>query len=161
MTRVGVTGHRHLLVTDALVQAIDAAITRIATGYPGPLTFVSALAEGADQLVVRRAIALGHTRLVVPMPLDEAAYLATFDSVSGREQFAELRAGATELAHLAGQNTADDAYAALGEWLLHHCDVLIAIWDGAPARGVGGTAAIVAAARGRRTPIEWVPAVRA
>lgn len=36
------------------------------------------------------------------------------------------------------------------------CDALIAVWDGQPARGVGGTADIVGAARHLGTPICWI-----
>jgi hypothetical protein len=45
MTYVGVTGHRQLKVSEGLVQAIDAALSRIASVFPGPLTLVSPLAE--------------------------------------------------------------------------------------------------------------------
>jgi hypothetical protein len=37
------------------------------------------------------------------------------------------------------------------------CDVLVAVWDGAEARGEGGTAEVVARAR-KLVPVVWVPA---
>ena len=37
-----------------------------------------------------------------------------------------------------------------------HCEVLIAIWDGQPARGPGGTAEVVALARDRNLPVAWI-----
>lgn len=36
--------------------------------------------------------------------------------------------------------------------------MLLALWDGAPARGPGGTAAIVAYARERGLPVYWARA---
>jgi hypothetical protein len=35
-------------------------------------------------------------------------------------------------------------------------DVLLAVWDGQPARGPGGTGDVVAYARARGTPVEVV-----
>lgn len=50
-----------------------------------------------------------------------------------------------------------DAYAAAGRRLIGHCDVLIAVWDGKPPNGRGGTAdtLLLAASEGR--PCIWVP----
>ena len=42
--------------------------------------------------------------------------------------------------------------------MLNHCDVLITVWDGQGAQGVGGTGGIVAEARKKNMPIAWVHA---
>ena len=42
---------------------------------------------------------------------------------------------------------------AAGHAVLEQSDVLIAVWDGAPARGRGGTAAMVVEAWRRRVPV--------
>jgi predicted flavoprotein YhiN len=52
----------------------------------------------------------------------------------------------------------DQAYAAVGRYVLEHCDVLIAIWDGQSAQGLGGTGDIVAQARQRGLPMAWIHA---
>jgi hypothetical protein len=46
-----------------------------------------------------------------------------------------------------------DAYKQAGEYVVDHCDVLIAVWDGQPARGRGGTAEVVKYAREQNRPI--------
>jgi len=49
---LGVTGHRVLADPRRLERAVDLALHRIRTSFPGrPLRLLSALAEGADQLV--------------------------------------------------------------------------------------------------------------
>jgi hypothetical protein len=50
-----------------------------------------------------------------------------------------------------------DAYRRVGHYVVDHCDLLIAIWDGQPARGRGGTADIVQYAldRHRRVLRVW------
>jgi hypothetical protein len=75
--RVGVTGHRWLDGSDlALVDVVRDALNRIqrACSSAGTdvtrvgLTVVSSLAEGADRIVARAALALG-ARLEVVLPL--------------------------------------------------------------------------------------------
>ena len=41
----------------------------------------------------------------------------------------------------------------VGQYVVDHCDVLIAVWDGQPARGRGGTAEIVQYAQEQNRPI--------
>lgn len=156
MARVGVTGHRRLVTTEGLERAIDEALRRIASRFPGQLTVVSPLAEGADRLVVQRALALGHRRFVVPLPLPMDDYVRTFTSTDARAEFQSLLARATEVV-IVGQSQTDlEAYRAVGRWVLDHADALIVLWDGQPPRGEGGTGAIVEEARARALPLAWV-----
>lgn len=158
MTRVAVTGHRRLVVTEGLERAIDGALGRIGSAFALPLTLVSPLAEGADQIVVERAQRLGHRGLVVPLPLPQQAYLATFASREARLKFASLFALADNIVFVGPVPTVEDAYLAVGRWVLDHADVLVAVWDGHPARGAGGTGSIVEEARARAMPLAWVHA---
>ena len=156
MARVGVTGHRRLITTEGLERAIDEALGRIASVFPGPLVVVSPLAEGADQFVVRRAFALGHRRLLVPLPFPRDEYLRTFTSTEARAEFLRLLAQADEVVVIGQAQTDLEAYHAVGRWVLDHSDVFVAVWDGQPPRGAGGTGAIVEEARVRRLPVAWV-----
>ena len=72
---IGVTGHRDLRTQDVplLEREVAAIITRLQRDYIGeenetPLVLISALAEGADRIVARVALALG-VRLIAPLPL--------------------------------------------------------------------------------------------
>jgi hypothetical protein len=51
---------------------------------------------------------------------------------------------------------------AASERMLDLADQLVAVWDGLPARGYGGTADVVAAARRRGMPVVvvWPPGAR-
>lgn len=40
--------------------------------------------------------------------------------------------------------------------MIDHCDRLVAVWDGLPARGYGGTADAVACAREGEVPVRVV-----
>jgi len=65
---------------------------------------------------------------------------------------------ADEVITLPPAPTRDQAYAAVGRYVIDHCELLIAIWDGQEARGQGGAGEIVAQARLRGLPIAWVHA---
>ncbi len=47
----------------------------------------------------------------------------------------------------------DEAYARAGEDVLDRCDVLLAVWDGQPAQGRGGTGEVVRRAREMGKPL--------
>lgn len=47
-------------------------------------------------------------------------------------------------------------YATLGQLLVRQADLLIALWDGAPPNGPGGTADVVSEARRSGVPVVWI-----
>jgi len=71
-----------------------------------------------------------------------------------RTAFDVLVARASAVETLAYRASSDEAYAAAGRRLVDHSDVLMAVWDGCPARGPGGTGDVVAYARACGTPVE-------
>ena len=157
MTVIGVTGHRFLNKAEAIAAGIDEALDRIKEAFAGePMTVVSPLAEGADQLLVERVLAHSAAHLIVPLPLSSAEYLTDFASSEAQGMFRCLLAKADEVIDLPHMPQRDEAYAAVGRYVVDHCQVLIAVWDGQPAQGRGGTAEIVALARQRGLPLAWV-----
>lgn len=141
MTYIGVTGHREL--PDEAVDFITDRVEEILDELDAPLIGYSSLAQGADQLVADRILkAGGQLHVVVP----SRNYDTTFDGAAEREYRRLLKATAftTELLF---PEPSEEAYDAAGKWVAEHSDVLIAIWDGLPARGFGGTADAVAHAK--------------
>jgi hypothetical protein len=151
MTRVGITGHRDLRhVTHRLVRA---AVAAELAAYR-PLHGISSLAEGADQIFAEQVLeARGALTAVIP----SAGYAATFRTVAGRATYRNLRERATEIIELPFPSPSEAAYWAAGRQVVCLSDVLLAVWDGAPSGGVGGTADVVAFAgeRGVRTTVLW------
>lgn len=159
MIAIGVTGHRFLADVDKIAAGVDEALQRIEQAFPGqPLTVISPLAEGADRLVVHRVLASSRARLIVPLPLPQSDYMADFESAESKEEFLSLLAQADEVIVLPLAPTRDQAYEAVGRYVLDRCDVVIAIWDGQSAQGRGGTGDIVAQVRQRGLPLTWVHA---
>jgi hypothetical protein len=153
----GVTGHRNLAGDDArLTTLVRDEMRRAQTELASPArtadTVVSPLAEGADRLVARVGLELGM-RLVVPLPMPVDAYAMDFGGEASTIEFKALLAKATSVieAPLLSEGDAwrryteerNHQYAWVGAYLVATCDVLIALWDGKPARGTGGTGTVV------------------
>lgn len=130
-------------------------------GGPGPLRVISSLAEGADQWCAEEALKLG-CELQCPLPFARKEYEKDF---SDPTEFRRLCDQATAVMELDGridrnENGARDpspaAYEAAGRALLNQSDLLLAIWDGAPSQGPGGTAEVVVEALRRGIAVIWV-----
>lgn len=167
--RVGVTGHRaHRLdparepaiqsaladVFAAIRAAAEQALAQARWAYRGDapaLRLISPLADGADSLAWRAARDEGFT-LQAPLPFPVARYRDDF-APEGRDDFDAALSRAERVRVLDPGDDDDDAYLAAGLETLHQSDLLIAVWDKAPARGVGGTGMIVAEALRRGLPV--------
>lgn len=152
--RLGVTGHRVLPDDPRLPAAVDRVVDGLAAN--GALTLYSALAEGADRLVARAVLKTPGGRLIAVLPLSEDDYRRDFDTPASQNQFSTLLRAAAETIVLDTAESRTAAYQAGGWYVADHCDVLVTLWNGQPARGQGGTAEIVAYARARLIPLIWI-----
>ncbi len=170
--RVGVTGTRMLAAES--VPALSRSATDVLTlvrdevarhgrmaedcynaGHSPHLRLLSPLAEGSDRLVAEAALSVGYM-LEVPLPFAQADYEASF--ARSTAAFRALLARAVHTLELDGDRLADDwAYEAVGAHVVRNSDLLIAIWDGRPARGRGGTADVVWTAICAGLPVWWLP----
>lgn len=136
---------------------------------PARLTLVSCLAEGADRAAARAALEAGWSlSAVLPFAVDE--YCKDFATEASQKEFQALLtasgktkpdASAPDGLILPGTRAgADKAYELAGHVLLDHVSILIAVWDGAPGGGRGGTEEIVAEAVRRQIPVIWFNATR-
>jgi hypothetical protein len=157
--RVGVTGHRALgsAATAACIAAACHAILAEAQARHERVEAVSAIAEGADSLFAEAALAL-HIPLLVVVPF--TGYEADFETVEARDRFGRLHAAAVAVERLDYTERSDEAYMAVGRWIADHVDLLVAVWDGQPARGLGGTADVVAHAQGQGIAVKIISVQR-
>ena len=179
--RVGVTGHRTLVDEARLAEKVGEVIDKLipewfsekASKLIGPppkmmplrFTVVSPLAEGADRLVAREVLARPDARIELVLPFEEEEYLRGFRSQESCDEYRSIAQQARRSITLTTQPLATAfpgidteeasawAYEGVGRHVVDHCDVLIALWDGEPARGRGGTAEIVDYARKRNRPL--------
>jgi len=160
--RVGVTGHRRLPDDPALAAQVARAVRRIRELTPSSphtplrLAAVSPLAEGADRLVAGQVLADEGAMLEAALPLPREDYVRDFETAGSRGEFDGFLARASGVVVLPPCETRGEAYERAGRYIVEHSDAMIALWDGAPARGRGGTAEIVDYARARDVPLFWV-----
>ena len=152
------TGHRFLAEVDKLRAGVDRALDEIERAFAGrELQVVSPLAEGADRLVAEAVLQRGGD-LVVPLPLPIDDYLQDFEAEESKAEFQRLLERAAEMIELPATPTRNEAYEQVGLYVLDNCDVLIAVYDGQPSQGRGGTADIVERALQRGTPVLHIKA---
>ena len=153
-TRVGITGHRAIpAAADRLVRAgLVAALTAVGNPTREPLEVLSSLAVGADQMFAEVALAQG-ARLTAVLP--SADYERTF-AANELPFFQQLLDRAHCRVVLDHAKVCDEAYYEAGTYIADHSDLVLAVWDGRPARGHGGTAEIVDYARRRGTPVSVI-----
>lgn len=146
MTRVGITGHRDLAgrTREAVAAALAAELAALR-----PVDGVTSLAEGADQIFADEVLAAGGT-LTAVIPC--TGYERSFVTDGGAAAYRGLRARACEVIELDFGEPSDEAYWAAGRRVVELADALLAVWDGSPSGGVGGTADVVAFARERAVP---------
>lgn len=162
--RLGVTGHRTFDDPQRVSVAMAAIVHDLRQRDPArPIEVWSSLAEGADRLFVDAAQqAAPRASLVAVLPLRPADYRADFGDAASRADFDRLLADATRITVTGPgrDGTRVSAYSRAGEAVVAGVDVLVAVWDGAPARGPGGTAEIVATARDAGREVIVIPVTR-
>lgn len=151
MPRLGITGHSKL--TPASVPLVAAALRDELRSHPAPLVGVSCLARGADQLFADAVLDAGGD-LVVVLPSED--YRRSKVEPGNRDEFERLHARAAEVRGLPFGTADRDAYAAAGRAVLDDVGLLVAVWDGAPPDGRGGTGDTVREARDLGIPVTVV-----
>ncbi len=143
----GVTGHQDL-GNDASAAWVRAALLDVILQHRVKRGTTS-LAIGADQMF---ATILVERQIAYTAVVPSAGYESTFDTPADRARYRALLSGAAETVILGYGAPTELAFFEAGKEVVNRSDVLFAVWDGTPAKGLGGTADIVLYARteGRR-----------
>lgn len=161
--RVGVTGHRVLEDEEELSARVRDALSEVERLVPATrmtpvlLTVVSSLAEGADRLVAREVLAREGAQLEAALPLVRDRYRGDFVTPASQREFDDLLNRAMRVIEPELQvDDPEDGYLQIGRYVVDRSDLVLALWDGLPARGEGGTAEIVDYAREQEKPVLWI-----
>jgi hypothetical protein len=132
---IGATGHQQLPQVGAW-EWVRAEIEQILEEVRHPLVGLSSLAVGADQIfaecVVRRG---GSLEAIIPF----AGYEDRFASGGGGNTYLKLLHQATRTVVLPRVGSDEESYYAAGRFIVDSSEIVIAVWDGRPAKGLGGT----------------------
>jgi hypothetical protein len=112
---------------------------------------LSSLAVGSDHIFARTALSLGIPVMAV-IPMD--GYERFFATEARAEYEAILKR--CEVTNLKWTGDDYEGFFAAGKFIVENSDLLFAVWDGEPSRGLGGTADVVAFALSRSKRIVHV-----
>ncbi|KQC04973.1 MAG: hypothetical protein APR53_09205 [Methanoculleus sp. SDB] len=164
--RIGVTGQRTLADEEQVAAAIRQVLERldqILRDTPHRYAAISSLTEGGDRLLSGEVLAWpgrgmasdAELRLFLPMKVDE--YIAECSTHASREACRSLVDRASSVEVMVPEDTdRRGACEEVGHAIVRYCDVLVAIWDGKPARIPGGTADMVKYARMVGRTLFWI-----
>ena len=172
---VGITGHRaeSLGVEDSAalggriaetLRSIEQAAIRVFDGsrdcfadQEPRFRLISPLADGADQAAAAAALEVGW-ELQAILPFDRARYRASLSDDTSRAAFDRMLNAASMILELPGDGDGEvDDYVMAGRATISHSDIVMAVWDGRPARGRGGTGDVAAQAIASGTGLIHVP----
>jgi hypothetical protein len=152
-TTVGFTGHRRLDQSEATAAAIRTVVGELESAYR-PLAVVSSAASGADTLFLEEVARRGLPYFLC-LPFSKDRFRQDFSDDDWN-----LAAGhfdqALSVECACDDESAGEAYLDCGFRIVDRADVLLAIWNGQPAAGKGGTADIVEYARALGKPVVWI-----
>lgn len=146
MTQLAITGHRGL--SAELEAEIDRMIRAAVAGH-GDVVGVSCLADGADAVFAQAVLDAGGSLVAV---LPASGYRESLPE-DYRPVYDRLLARAGKVVQLPYGTPDPHAYMEAGKRMVDEAEELLAVWDGQPGRGPGGTADVVAYARSRDVPV--------
>jgi hypothetical protein len=132
---IGVTGHRKLPEgkIPAITQEVKDFYSAMQREHGGQITVLSPLAEGADMLCAKLALDMG-LRLIVPLPMSASEYRKDF-KVAAAEfdcllSMADKVFTVTPIEDIPAHTSRGFYYRQAGIYVVKHCDILLAVWDG-------------------------------
>jgi hypothetical protein len=153
---VGFSGHRQLDNAGVIAPAVTKALESLRQETKGEWVALSSVATGGDQLFIGQARALGLSWYAI-LPLPRAEFARDFSPSEWQVVEATLEQ-AENVRVITENGSREDAYLDCGMETVNGSDVLLAVWDGDPARGKGGTADVIDYAKSIGKPILIVDA---
>jgi hypothetical protein len=152
MIRIGVTGHSNL--TPESTEPVLGALRAVLEPHAGDgLHGITCLAAGADQLFALAVRSLGgRYDVILPAP----DYRDAVVKPANRADFDALLADASDVRFMPFETSGREAYMAASDALVTRSERLLAVWDGQPSGGHGGTADVVAHARRAGIPVDVI-----
>jgi hypothetical protein len=149
---VGFTGHAGL--PPATMEVVAADLRERLAPYAGPeLVGISLLGPGCDQLFARLVLKLGGNLYVV---VPAKRYRDQFADPEAQQTYDQLYQQCAYFEDLEYLDSTEEAHMAGGRVVVERCTRLLAVWDGQPSKGLGGTADVVVYARQLGRPVEII-----
>ncbi len=153
--KIGISGHQYL-EDPREWEWVGDAMRDLLLRFPRPLVGVTCLAVGADSLLATLLEEQNQSFEVVVPFADYESRLPT----EARDEYRRLLDQASRVTTLQDRSNDEESYFEAGKMVVDLSDVLITVWNGKPAKGLGGTADILAYAKQKEKPIVHLDPVR-
>ncbi len=153
---LGVTGHRKLLNIDSLINVLHNKLQKLSNTYFFE-AIISPLADGSDRIVAKILMDDFNAKLIVPLPFEKNEYKKDFSVISQKEfeNFLIRSSRIYETGSLK-DTTRNECYLNAGKEVVDQSDLLIALWNGKEANGIGGTGDIMKYAKENKKSILYI-----
>jgi len=154
MLAIGFTGHRVLVDEAKCRGSIFGFLEQQKKSAVGSVYGVSSVAAGADLLFAESCLQLALPLCVLlPLPVEE--FRKDFDESSwSRAEEVLRKAASVEVTD--GHQSREECYYECGIETVQRSRLLLALWDGEPSQGLGGTEDVVSFAKGLGRPVVWL-----
>ena len=153
--RIGISGHQYLEDPSSwkwVTRELDDVLLKLSK----PLIGLTCLAVGTDSLFARLLLEHdGSFEVMLPFPGYEQRL-----PPDERDEYRRLLKQASRVTTLQRRQTDEESYLEAGQKVVDLSELLIAVWDGKPAKGLGGTADVVEYARQKQKAIIHLDPVR-
>lgn len=151
---IGFTGHRALIDEAKCRKAIVDFLEQRRASASGLVYGISSVAAGGDLLFAESCVQLALPLCVLlPLPVEELR--KDFDEISwARAEQVLRKAAAVEVT--GGNQSRAECYYECGIETVQQSRLLLALWDGGPSQGLGGTEDVVSFARGLGRLVVWL-----
>jgi hypothetical protein len=151
---IGFSGHRKLPDEAKCREAIRKVLVDWKAKVPGVVYGVSSVAAGGDLLFAETCIELEMPiRVFLPLPREQ--FRDDFDEPTWRRA-ERVFASALSVEVTGVSQESAERYYECGIETVQQSQLLIALWDGGPGRGMGGTEDMVNFAKEQGRPVVWI-----
>jgi hypothetical protein len=154
---IGFTGHRNLPEEAKSRACILKFLQDFKSKTDKTVYGVSSAAAGGDLLFAESCIQLGlPIRILLPAPKEQ--FREDFDDATWtRAESIMQRAMSVEV--IGSGETKEERYYECGAETVQQSQMLLALWDGKPSQGLGGTEEIFTYAKNQERPVVWIHSV--
>ncbi|MGB9408659.1 MAG: hypothetical protein WCA89_14065 [Terracidiphilus sp.] len=151
---IGFTGHRTLDDEAKCRKSIFDFLEQQKASLSGLVYGISSVAAGGDLLFAESCIQLALP-LCVLLPLPAEEFRKDFDK-EGWSRAEQILSKAASIEVTGGDQPREECYYECGIETVQQSQLLLALWNGEPSQGLGGTEDIVSFARGFGKPVVWL-----
>jgi hypothetical protein len=154
---IGFTGHRNLPDESKSRACILKFLQDFKAKSDKTIYGVCSTAAGGDLLFAESCIQIGlPVRVLLPMAKEH--FREDFDEPTwNRAELVMQRAISVEV--VGGGDSKEERYYECGAETVQQSQILLALWDGNPSQGLGGTEEIVTFAKEQGRPVVWIHSV--